>query len=601
MLGSNLSTHPQPLRAWPGVVIVVVQWFLWYGLIRIAPNELIVSALGGLGAGLFVLVWWLFFSRAGWLDRIGAVVLAVGAVFLSGFLVHESLGSGLTGQMFYMYAIPSMSLALVAGAVVGQRLSAAGRRVAIVLAIFVASGFWLNVRVEGLGVGRMHARWRWSATPEERLLASAPALPAASTASPAEPVLPRPVEPGTAGVSPGAPGASVAASPVPEVVEWPGFRGPLRDGIVRGVRIATDWTTSPPVQLWRRSIGPGWSSFAVAGDRLYTQEQRGDEEIVACYRVSTGAPVWTHRDRTRFWEAAAGPGPRATPALAAGRLYALGATGRLNVLDAATGAVRWSRDVASDLDASLPEWGFSGSPLIVDDLVVVAVGTLAAYETATGKRRWIGPTDPGNYSSPHLLTLGGVRQIVMHSAPGTVGVAPADGTVLWEHASEGGAIVQPARTAEGDVIVAATAGPGGLDVRRIAVSRAPSGWTVTERWTSTGLKPYYNDFVVHNGHAYGFDGSILASIDLADGTRKWKGGRYGNGQLILLAEQNLLLVLSEDGEVALVSATPDKYTELARIPAIEGTTWNHPAMVGHVLLVRNGEAMAAFRLAPEKR
>jgi hypothetical protein len=138
---------------------------------------------------------------------------------------------------------------------------------------------------------------------------------------------------------------------------------------------------------------------------------------------------------------------------------------------------------------------------------------------------------------------------------------------------------------------------GGMGTRRLAVAHGPAGWTVEERWASRAFKPYFNDFVVHGGHAFGFDGSILACIDLADGTRKWKGGRYGHGQLVLLPEQDLLLVLSEEGELALVKATPDPFTELARVPAIEGKTWNHPALVGDILLVRNGEEMAAFRLS----
>jgi outer membrane protein assembly factor BamB len=220
---------------------------------------------------------------------------------------------------------------------------------------------------------------------------------------------------------------------------------------------------------------------------------------------------------------------------------------------------------------------------------------------ATGKPRWRGPSYGGSYSSPQLVTVDGVAQIVQLGGPGAISVSPADGSVLWIHKWSPGAIVQPALTADGDLVINTLGEAAGAGTRRLAVAHDASGWKVEERWTSIGLKPYFNDFVVHQGHAYGFDNSILACIDLANGERKWKGGRYGNGQLLLLPEQNLLLVLSEEGELALVAAETDRFKEIARVPAIEGKTWNHPVLVGDTLLVRNGEEMAAFKLAREPR
>jgi outer membrane protein assembly factor BamB len=314
--------------------------------------------------------------------------------------------------------------------------------------------------------------------------------------------------------------------------------------------------------------------------------------------VSTGEPVWRHRDPIRFWESEGGAGPRGTPTVHNGRVYTMGATGILNALDAATGAVLWSRNAPADTSVSVPDWGVASSPLVVDNVVIIAIsGRLAGYDAATGSPKWLGPTGGAGYSSPHLVTIDGVPQVLLLRGSRTISVAPADGTLLWEHTwLPGVSIVQPAVVGERDVLITSGDAMGGLGMRRIGLKKEATGWTVEERWTSRGLKPYFNDFVVHEGHAYGFDGSILASVDLADGTRKWKGGRYGNGQLVLLADQDLLLVLSEDGELALVSATPDKYTEVARFPALNSKTWNHPVLIGDVLLIRNGEEMAAFRL-----
>ena len=380
---------------------------------------------------------------------------------------------------------------------------------------------------------------------------------------------------------------------------WSGFRGRERNAVLDGVRINSDWNAAKPMQVWRRRVGPGWSSFAVAGELIFTQEQRGDHELISAYRLSTGEPVWRHQDAARFYESAGGAGPRGTPTVHDGRVYAMGATGIVNALDARTGARIWTRNAERDTGARRPDWGFAASPLVVGDVLVAAAsGRLAAYDLTSGTPRWTQKTSGGGYSSPHLATLAGVPQILLMNGGGITSVG-LDGSILWANHSEAGVgIVQPRVLEDGSVLAASGEALRGLGVRRLAVSRAPDGtWKVEERWTSRGLKPYFNDFVVHKGHAYGFDGTILSAINLETGERVWKGGRYGAGQMLLLPQQDLLLVVSEEGDLVLVAASPDQHTEIAKFKAIEGKTWNHPVLVGDVLLVRNGEEMAAFRLA----
>ena len=565
-------TRQKPLRLRPGVVAVMLQWLAWLGvpLVVNGPVAGYISVLGGFLGGLAVIVWWGFLSRAPALERWGAVAVMIAALVGTSHIIHESIATGMMGMMFFVYAIPVVSLAFVAWAVASRHLADGPRRLAMVATIVVTSGALTLLRSDGItGDGAAEFAWRWAETREEQLLAN---------------VRDEPV-PLLLDLTAGEAGA-----------DWPGFRGPDRDGVIHGVRIETDWAAAPPVELWRRPVGPGISSFAVGGNLLYTQEQRGEDEVVASYDVATGKPVWRHRDAARFWDSHAGAGPRATPTLGDGSVYAFGATGILNALNAASGVVAWSRNAASDLNANVPGWGFASSPLVVDDLVIVAVaGALAAYDRATGDLRWSVLSNSDGYSSPHLLTIDGVAQVLLMNGSGATSVTPAAGQPLWEHAwSQGTRILQPALATGGEVLISAGDGTG---VRRLGVSHGPGGWALTERWSSIRLKPYFSDFVVHDGHAFGFDGRILACIDVADGERKWKGGRFGHGQLVLLADQDLLLVVSEQGEVALVAATPERFTELARFPAIEGKTWNHPALVGDVLLLRNGQEMAAFRLS----
>lgn len=599
--------NPEQLRLWPGVVAVVLQWFVWLVLPLAVPETTGIGILGGLLGGLAVLVWWAFFSRWPRSERWAAVALMVIAVAVTPWILDKSIATGMRGMMFVLYVIPVLSLALVVWAVASRGLSDTPRRAMMVTAIVAACGFFALLRTDGItGGGRAELTWRWSKTSEQQLLARAGGEPAALPAAVTKQASRNEQPPAArSGDEPPAPtrAAVPVVPPTPRVaaltpVDWPGFRGPRRDGVVNGVQIKTDWTSSRPVELWRRPVGPGWSSVAVEGNLLYTQEQRGDFEVVACYNAATGEPVWTHRDAARFWESNGGAGPRATPTIHNGRVYTFGATGILNALDAHSGAVVWTRNAASDSGAKVPGWGFSSSLLVVDDLVIVAsAARLAAYNLATGEPRWVIREGGMSYSSPHLLTIGGVPQVVLLTSAGAQSVAPADGSVLWNHAWPGSTMLQPALTPEGDVLITTSVATGGLGTRRLAVAHRPAGWTAEEVWTSTGLKPYFNDLVVHKGHAFGFDGSILACIDLKDGKRKWKGGRYGHGQLLVLSEQDMLLVLSEEGELALVAAVPGQFTEAARFRALEGKTWNHPALAGDILLVRNGQEMVALRLS----
>jgi hypothetical protein len=540
--------------------------------------------LGGAAFGLVVVVWWLFFSRAPWPDRIGAIVLMVIAVIATKMVVHPSIANGMMGMMLPMYSIPALSLALVAAAVISRHLPIGARRALMASAIVIACLSFTLLRTGGItGDASSDLHWRWTETPEERLLAQDE--PTALTPAPAEPLNETPslVKTSTSDqpTTPEAkPTEKSSADPAEaKTADWSGFRGPQRDGVIRGARIQTDWTGSKPVEMWRRPIGPGWSSFAVRGDLVYTQEQRGNDEVVSCYNLTTG--------------------PRGTPTLSNNRVYTFGATGILNALDARNGSIIWSRNAASDTNTKVPDWGFASSPLVVGDVVIVATaGVLAAYDLATGNPRWQGPAGRGGYSSPQLATIGGVAQVLLLNGEGATSVAPTDGKLLWKYDWKGDGIVQPAVITGNDVLLGSGSGLNSeVGIRRVAVTHSPGGWNVEERWTSNSLKPYYNDFVVHKGHAFGFDGSILACVDLADGKRKWKGGRYGHGQLIVLPDQDVLLVLSEEGELALVSATTDQFTELARIPAMEGKTWNHPVLVGDVLLGRNSQEMVAFRLS----
>lgn len=395
-------------------------------------------------------------------------------------------------------------------------------------------------------------------------------------------------------------GAAPAAAGKTARSYWTNYRGPNRDGRYDETPIRTNWPAEGLKLLWKQPIGGGYASFVVAEGMAFTIEQRRSQEIVAAYDVESGREIWTHGWNAEFRESMGGDGPRATPTWEAGRLWALGAEGDLLCFEARTGKVLWSKNILSDNGASNLQWGMSGSPLIVDDKVVVLPGgrsgkSVVAYNKLTGAPVWKSLNDTQAYVSPMLVTLAGKRQILVVSANRIVGLDPQDGAQLWEsswNTDMGINVSQPIVIDANRFFISSGYGKGDALVE---VAASGEGLTARKVWENTSMKNKFNSSVVFEGNVYGLDEGILTCVDLNSGDRRWKGGRYGYGQLILASGH--LIVITEEGELVLVKATPDKHTEVARFSALEGKTWNYPAIAGGRLLVRNQTQMACFDVA----
>lgn len=395
---------------------------------------------------------------------------------------------------------------------------------------------------------------------------------------------------------------SQAKSQLPGVstqVSFPQFYGPNRDGVLRAPRLDAKWSVNPPDILWRVNVGAAWSGFAVAEGLAITQEQRGETECVVAYDLASGKEIWRHSDPARYYTTIAGEGPRATPTVVSNRVFAFGATGILNCLELATGRRLWTRDVVKESGGKVLQWGCSSSPLVTDGLVVVHGGeragrSLFAFRVTDGLPAWSGGNDDASYASPSLVTLADAPQILAFNDGSVSGHDPVSGVTLWQRRWGNGNVVCSAPVVVGPNRVLFSSGYG-VGAELLEIERADSGkFAVSPVWKSIRMKAKFAHLFVRNGFLYGLDDGIFACVDLADGSQRWKEGRYGHGQGLLVADTYLLL--AESGELVLLRPTSEAPHELARMRVFDSKTWNPPALAGDLLLVRNDQTAACLRM-----
>ena len=424
---------------------------------------------------------------------------------------------------------------------------------------------------------------------------------AVNSQAPAGAAAPQAAVPGQPGAAPAAGTSTETASAHASRNYWTNFRGPNRDGVYDEMQILTQWPAQGLSPLWRQPAGLGYASFTIADGRAYTIEQRRQKEVVAAYDVNTGRELWLQGWNAEYTDST-GDGPRTTPTWDDGRLYALGATGELRCLDAKTGAVSWGKNILTDNQAQNLQWAMAASPLVVDDKVIVIPGgyggkSVVAYNKLTGAPVWRSQDDRAAYVSPMLVTLAGRRQILVVSADRVFGLAPENGALLWSQSWDtdmGINVSQPIVVDKNRFFISSGYGKG---ASLVEVTGAGNSFTARNVWENINMKNKFNSSVLHDGYVYGLDEGILTCLDVNTGARKWKGGRYGYGQVILASGH--LIVMSDAGELALVKASPTEYTEVARFAALKGQTWNYPAIAGGRLFVRNANEMAAYKITAD--
>lgn len=392
--------------------------------------------------------------------------------------------------------------------------------------------------------------------------------------------------------------------------DWPQWRGPNRDGLSPEGGLLAAWPKAGPRVLWAKTIGRGFSSLAVAGGRVYTmvQEPAPDDpraparlanyEAVVCWDADTGRELWRFRYGNRYDERF-GSGPRSTPAVDGNLVYTVGPTGIFHCLRADTGDKVWRHDLLEEFHGSQPQYGVSFSPLVEGDLVYAVPGgaggcSVAAFDKRSGKLAWMALDDPPGYSSPVAATAAGVRQILFLTNTALVSLCPRDGRLYWRHPwqTDGGFNIATPVAFDNYVFVSSAYGKG---CALLEVSAAADGsLRVAPVYEHNRMRNYFASSVRYGGHIYGFDNSDLACMDIRTGRVVWRRPGFKKG--CLLVADGHLIILGEDGRLALAEATPDGYRETASFQVSGNKCWTVPALAGGRLYVRDEGQLACLDL-----
>lgn len=378
--------------------------------------------------------------------------------------------------------------------------------------------------------------------------------------------------------------------------DWPHFRGPHRDGSSPATGLLASWPEDGPAEVWRTPIGEGYASVSAAGDRIYTFFSDDGQEVAAAFDAATGKEVWRAPLGAKL-ETQMGNGPRSTPTVAGGVVYAVGSDAVLKALKTEDGSEIWQVDLKERFGSRMPQWGLASSPVVDGDLLLMEVGgekaAFAAFGAATGELRWTAFEARMGYTTPVILEAGGVRHFATApSASRQVVGLGRDGEVLWTYEWHGGTIASPVAVGKDKLFVSASNDVGGA---LLQIRKEGDGLVAEELWKNREMKNHFASSVVHDGYLYGFDNGTLKCISLDGGERQWLRRGLGKGSLILA--DGHLIVLSDRGELVLVEATPEKYVEKGRKQVLTGKTWTPPALAGSRLYLRDMESMVCLDLA----